>query len=203
MYATKITVWTLVFLALTSTAFASDWCYANTTCERFAEIRNSSVFFDADSATITIYDPQQNIIVNDQPMHKFDIGRFAYNYSFEKIGIHYEYVDFKNSTGGLIGQNGDSFSIRGGISNMLETILIILGLVLIGGIFIFVAIWSGNYIWYGFAGAWYWAMMFVATSVVQGINPWFNYLFFFTMGLLCILEASDIIGLTRDRRREV
>jgi hypothetical protein len=199
----KTILWIAVLLIFVAPAFASDWCYANTTCETFADIHNGSVFYDADTASITVYNPNEVIVVNDQPMQKFATGRFVYNTSYEAIGIHYAYVDFKNSTGGVIAQGSQSFAIRGGISNMLETIAIILGMILIGAIFIGISMWSGNYIWYAFAGTWYLTMMFVFENIIRSINPWYGYLFFFAMGLFCLLEAADIFKSTKKKRRDV
>lgn len=68
----RLLIWLLVLIALTSISYASDGCFVNENCTWWATITSGGQLYDADSANVTIFDPDGNIVVNNVEMTKIN-----------------------------------------------------------------------------------------------------------------------------------
>lgn len=184
-----------MLLCSSSVFSSSDWGYLNENyCCIWADIYEQPNFFNASSANITIYDPFGNVSVSSQ-MQNIDVGRFSYNYTPDKLGVWYAYVEFFE---GSVKKGTASNSITI-IERVLETeVLTFFVLFAVGILLAYLGQYIKNIALIAFAGIW---ILLVGFFRSQEIFPEYNWAVIFfcsVLSLLFIWHAVDIY--TNDRK---
>lgn len=122
----------LMLFSMTLAVQASDGCFINENCTWWATIGSGSGFYDADSANLTIIDPDGLVVFSDEVMTNVQIGTFIYTYKHNKTGNYLGYTEFIES-GAVISTASQSLQVKikeigapGKVENM-NNIAMILG----------------------------------------------------------------------------
>lgn len=106
----KQTIFFLMILMLCSVAFGQVG-FTNETYPLWSSITNGVNFYPSNAAYITIYDNQQNIVINNQSMVNVAVGLYSYNFTPTYSGEYYTYTQFLNTSGDIVAVGDETFNI--------------------------------------------------------------------------------------------
>jgi len=98
VYKLKKILLVLLLLCL-PLALATEFATVNDSYTLWADVITGTSFYDATNATLTVTNPDLNIIYNNVNMSKVDIGTFIYTFTPNITGEYYLQVEFYNATG--------------------------------------------------------------------------------------------------------
>ena len=112
----------------------------------WADIKTSTDFYSADSANITLIQPNGSTFISNEAMQNVATGQFRFNFTPSQTGTWYSYVKFYNSSQDIIAVASDSFTVQnnnfGGLSlNMagFEGIILLIAITIVLAILLFFA----------------------------------------------------------------
>lgn len=121
----------LALLLLIPLALASDGCFVNKNCTRWAGITASGSLYEADSANFTVINPEGNYIIIKVQMDKIN-ETFKYVGTYNKTGNYFGYTEFIKN-GAVIDTALETWQVKvfeigpGGQINNMNNIGMILG----------------------------------------------------------------------------
>ena len=176
----------------------------NETYEVYAAITQSGIFYNADSANVSIYYPNSTIFISNQPMTNFGIGRFIYNFTPEVVGNWFATATFYNTTGGIVGQSSEDIYISTLSDALTEEqlnmtfeiwIIFFIGLALL-----VVAKYIDNIIFIFTSGVWFLGAGAAGITFLNSTIP--EVTFFFIIGLATIYHGiSEYVHNVNDKKR--
>jgi hypothetical protein len=106
----KQIIFFLMILMLCSVSFASIG-FTNQSYPLWASVTNGVNFYPSGDAHITIFDDEQNIVVDNQTMVNVAVGLYSYNFTPTYSGEYYTYTQFLNTSGDIIAIGDETFNI--------------------------------------------------------------------------------------------
>jgi hypothetical protein len=197
---TKILYITIAILLFSLVLVSGEVAYVNTDFTVWADIKNGSVYYDADIANIIILAPDGSVFENGE-MGKYDTGVF--NYTFNPLNYSGEWyvsvVYVKNDSNISIGSEtisvlqNDAQSTSEELS-MLSVVVLTTFVVLFGLIIASVGYIINNAILYIFAGVWYIGVVgLLATAEINIGNSYIGGAFFSVLAIALVWQGVSTL----------
>lgn len=192
----KILLLGLVLLLTLGLAFGSDVPILGEDYTLWADITKEGFFFPATNATITLINPNNTIIVNDEQMINYSAGIFTYVYSFNQVGEWFGYVQFYNDTT-VVAIASQSLIVRESSGKMIEEKYIFL---IVVAMLTFLAFYLKNYAILIGTGIFFMIVPFVFNFNWNILGGSFQYLMFMLIGLAILYQGISELLHERKKR---
>jgi len=198
MIVNKYVLITVLLIFFSSFAFA-DIGYVNQTMELYADVIGNGTFYPADSANISIFNPNGTPYIQNQEMNTFGIGKFIYNFTPNESGTWYAVATFYNSSADVITVASQSFAV---LSDVLEEFNMFLApylIILIGILFAILGQYIKNATFFFVSGVWFIGSAAAGLIFLNSTIP--EMMMYFLVGLALIYHGYDFINKNAEKNQ--